>query len=97
MTQRGYRLTDLIVATGVSPSTIQYWIWRGLIKTRAVKQGRYSYYPPETLDEILRVRDCYESNLKNWREVRDRLYPVDDDDCESPDGGIEYADDGALG
>lgn len=40
----GYRLEDLVSATGVSYSRLRDWIADGLLP-RAVRQGRYSHYP----------------------------------------------------
>jgi hypothetical protein len=87
----GYRMTDLVNATGVSASVIRRWIWRGMVDG-AVGRGIYAYYPPEVRAQVEQVRDSYESNV-TWRDLKDRLHPPDDD----PEPGVTYPDDGALG
>ncbi len=83
MDGHGYRMTDLISATGVSPTTIRRWIWQGIV-TGAIKRGRYSYYSRETKDQIIAARDAYEGNM-TWRDIKDRLHPPDDDGAVLPE------------
>jgi hypothetical protein len=69
--ERQYRLTDLAALSGASFAQIKRWIGEQTV-TGAVKAGRYSYYPQQSLDDIRAVMECYEGNM-TIADIRDRL------------------------
>lgn len=82
MSERQYRLTDLVDLTGASYRQIERWIKKKVV-TGAVRAGKYSYYTQRSLDDIRFVMGCYEGNM-SLSDIRDRLHGDPDDDGDDP-------------
>jgi hypothetical protein len=83
MTGRRYTLNDLIDLAGISYAQFKHWRCKRLVRTGAVLQGKYSYYPQETLDEIRAVIAVKTSNRTD-ADIRDHLWPPADDEQRQP-------------